>query len=177
MKKAKSTAEQLLKMLDSYDRELAHYENLADGTALAVSENTEVDAFERAVEAARFDGQRQAFREARELLREVAGRCGAWGNDATNSCSDPATASEELGRIFAEVDERIEASGLPTPSIEEIVAYCERFREERARAAGEIANTARKRADAWFSESEVMAAFGITEAGLAEISEEGIEFE
>ena len=43
------------------------------------------------------------------------------------------TPAEELAEIFDEIDERVEASGLPTPSIDEIVAFCERFREERNR--------------------------------------------
>ena len=43
------------------------------------------------------------------------------------------TPAEELKEIFDEIDERVEASGLPTPSIEEIVSFCEKIREERNR--------------------------------------------
>lgn len=37
-----------------------------------------------------------------------------------------------LDAIFASADEHREAAGLPEPSVEEVVAFCERVKQERA---------------------------------------------
>lgn len=47
------------------------------------------------------------------------------------------TPVERLEAVFAEADERLEASGLPEPAIEEVVACCEPAGEGiRSRLAG-----------------------------------------
>lgn len=42
------------------------------------------------------------------------------------------TPLSRLDAIFAAADERREAAGLPEPSVEEIVAFCEHVKKERA---------------------------------------------
>ena len=46
---------------------------------------------------------------------------------------------KRLDKIFEEADERQLASGLPAPTVEEIVAYCDRMKEQRARAFSGVA--------------------------------------
>lgn len=45
---------------------------------------------------------------------------------------DEKSPADELASIFASADEKLAASGLPEPSIDQIVEYCERVRAERS---------------------------------------------
>ncbi len=45
---------------------------------------------------------------------------------------------EEADAIFAAADARTQAAGLPEPSIEEVVAFCDRVKRERAAAIAQM---------------------------------------
>ncbi len=52
--------------------------------------------------------------------------------------SQEQTPLERADAIFAEADRRTQAAGLPEPGIEEIVAFCEQVKRERASAMAQM---------------------------------------
>ena len=80
------------------------------------------------------------FRVEPSVRRDLESRCARRGVSVSQGLRDIVMVdlygekppADELASIIASADEKLDASGLPEPSVDQIVEYCERVRAERS---------------------------------------------